>query len=593
MPYKFNPITSQLDLVRNLVETIPLTDLSDVTITSPADNELLAYDTSSGEWINQTPAEVGLDAIYLKLDGTNSPMTGSIQMGDNSITGIDTLTFTDVNGTIAGIENQNLLDKTAIETVTGAYTFDDVTSLTMSGDIVMANNNITGMGNITGTDVDISAGTGDYTTSGLGTFGNLDVDTLNLNGNSITDSTGTILFDDENLTTTGNITATELIATLQTTTPILQGGLTPSSSLHLHAYPGPYVQANSGAIEYHARVRLQDGTELASGFINDGKIFFSGDIDAQPNNNFIVSFANIFDDSVFIYDTRQINSKFNTMLSNVTVRMTEPLSDGNSVSWEGFRAANSWEVDLTGTGTTPNLVGFNSLPSMGRRTGGSGTAIVTNMDGYRSKITVTNGGTAVTGCGLRVFNGAGAGAITTQVGVDVEDLTKGTTNFSLRTGSAQNEFGGDTYWVNDGSGLAYGNMGQDNIPTTVTINTAGVAEIVDGMSGGESNLITFQNAQELKVTKAGRYFITWAASFNMASGSGQEIEGGIGKGGVVQALGSAHRTIGTGNDTGSICGTAILDLAADDLITIMVTNESTTVNIVIEHASLTMSMVGG
>lgn len=34
--------------------------LTDVTITSPADNELLAYDTTSGDWINQTPSEAGL-----------------------------------------------------------------------------------------------------------------------------------------------------------------------------------------------------------------------------------------------------------------------------------------------------------------------------------------------------------------------------------------------------------------------------------------------------------------------------------------------------------------------------------------------------
>ncbi len=44
-------------------------------------------------------------------------------------------------------------------------------------------------------------------TTGLGTFGNLDVDTLNFNGNIISDSTGTISFADENLATTGIVTA--------------------------------------------------------------------------------------------------------------------------------------------------------------------------------------------------------------------------------------------------------------------------------------------------------------------------------------------------------------------------------------------------
>ena len=40
-----------------------LGDLSDVTITSPADDELLAYDSGSGKWINQTPSEAGVFAI--------------------------------------------------------------------------------------------------------------------------------------------------------------------------------------------------------------------------------------------------------------------------------------------------------------------------------------------------------------------------------------------------------------------------------------------------------------------------------------------------------------------------------------------------
>jgi len=52
-------------------------------------------------------------------------MGANIAMGDNSIAGIDNLEFTDVAGMIAGIENQNLLDKTAAETISGVYTHTD------------------------------------------------------------------------------------------------------------------------------------------------------------------------------------------------------------------------------------------------------------------------------------------------------------------------------------------------------------------------------------------------------------------------------------------------------------------------------------
>lgn len=48
-----------------------LDSLADVTISSPADKELLAYDDSSGEWINQTAEEAGLNIVSIEeQDGT-------------------------------------------------------------------------------------------------------------------------------------------------------------------------------------------------------------------------------------------------------------------------------------------------------------------------------------------------------------------------------------------------------------------------------------------------------------------------------------------------------------------------------------------
>jgi len=65
-----------------------LDDLTDVTITGtgspevPADNEVLAYDSGSSEWINQTPKEAGLvagptsstDNAVVRWDGTNGAL---------------------------------------------------------------------------------------------------------------------------------------------------------------------------------------------------------------------------------------------------------------------------------------------------------------------------------------------------------------------------------------------------------------------------------------------------------------------------------------------------------------------------------------
>jgi len=51
--------------------------LSDVTITSPSNDELLAYDSGSGKWVNQTPSEAGV----LAADGS-VPLTADWDIGD-------------------------------------------------------------------------------------------------------------------------------------------------------------------------------------------------------------------------------------------------------------------------------------------------------------------------------------------------------------------------------------------------------------------------------------------------------------------------------------------------------------------------------
>lgn len=51
-----------------------LNDISDVVITTPADNEVLAFNSASGEWINQTAAEAGLSTVghsHVEADITN------------------------------------------------------------------------------------------------------------------------------------------------------------------------------------------------------------------------------------------------------------------------------------------------------------------------------------------------------------------------------------------------------------------------------------------------------------------------------------------------------------------------------------------
>jgi hypothetical protein len=84
----------------------------DLTINSLATDTI---DEQSGA------AGVTIDGVLLKDSGAT--FGANVAMGDFSVTGVDTITFTDTSGTIAGIQNQNLLDKSATETVSGTWTF--------------------------------------------------------------------------------------------------------------------------------------------------------------------------------------------------------------------------------------------------------------------------------------------------------------------------------------------------------------------------------------------------------------------------------------------------------------------------------------
>ena len=79
-----------------------LNDLTDVVISGvPADNEVVAYDTATSKFINQTAAEAGLATVaglasYLALAG--GTMAGNLNMGDHQISNVDDMQANDAVG---------------------------------------------------------------------------------------------------------------------------------------------------------------------------------------------------------------------------------------------------------------------------------------------------------------------------------------------------------------------------------------------------------------------------------------------------------------------------------------------------------------
>ncbi len=154
---------------------------------------------------------------------------------------------------------------------------------------------------------------------------------------------------------------------------------------------------------------------------------------------------------------------------------------------------------------------------------------------------------------------------------------------------------GDLFFTGDGSGLPYGSMYNDNTATNIVIGTAGTfVRIPSGFTIGQVNAITFQNARELAIIKAGRYKIDWSISVALAAGgANDDVEGAIGISNVKNAQGTSHRIIASPTDIGAMSGTAILDLAINQKVALMMTNNSVAANLTVTHASLSLVMVGG
>ena len=139
---------------------------------------------------------------------------------------------------------------------------------------------------------------------------------------------------------------------------------------------------------------------------------------------------------------------------------------------------------------------------------------------------------------------------------------------------------------------AFGFIYNHNTSTTVTITTQNTpTKISSGFTAGEIFRTKFQNNSEIKLNQGGYYDLIWQISFILAAGAAQEIEGDIMINGVATGKISAHRFISTATDTGSMGAPGKLKLNVDDVISLSVENKSSTNNIIIEHAELSIERI--
>jgi len=119
MPYKFNPFSGNLDLVVNAAEDISIVD---------------AGDYYTGEDVETALQEIGdgttLDGRYLKLDTSNDPLTGTLDMGENNIDNVGDITHDDATASDWIFRNEGLDKDIYINTNDGGV---DTNNIFISG----------------------------------------------------------------------------------------------------------------------------------------------------------------------------------------------------------------------------------------------------------------------------------------------------------------------------------------------------------------------------------------------------------------------------------------------------------------------------
>jgi len=183
----------------------------------------------------------------------------------------------------------------------------------------------------------------------------------------------------------------------------------------------------------------------------------------------------------------------------------------------------------------------------------------------------------------------------------------GAGNAVVGTGTAQTltgkKFGGATDYSEfeaDGTlkfvgtaHIRYGSFYGDNIAQAVTVSAADTYyEIGAGLSDGGSNGFTFQSSKELKCLVAGKYKVDYSLAV-YTTVANNEIESAVMINSSAQANTTSHTEAMTANAPMSMSGTGILNLAVDDVVNLAVSNHTASNNITVQHANLTLVMVGG
>ena len=116
-------------------------------------------------------------------------------------------------------------------------------------------------------------------------------------------------------------------------------------------------------------------------------------------------------------------------------------------------------------------------------------------------------------------------------------------------------------------------------------------EIPSGFVTGQVHNVTFGGAHYLQVTRAGRYDAVMSCT--LRSANNEIIGAAVAVNGVAQTAGHGHATVPGTNDNTSVSQPIILDLAANDQVSVAVVNHGSATNLDVLHCSLRLVQIGG
>lgn len=181
---------------------------------------------------------------------------------------------------------------------------------------------------------------------------------------------------------------------------------------------------------------------VGSGFVvwDRKDMYFTGTQTVGTGGN-IGATTILYADHVLKYATSQGLAAVSIFDSRPIIRPTVGVADNTTnVAWRSFFSIISFSPELSTavTASTGDFGSYYSIPSTSVAAGShaSAAATVTNLFGYRSGLTVGAQSTVTAGKHFWVINATGAGTLTTQVGLDIEALTAGGSNYGIRVAKA-------------------------------------------------------------------------------------------------------------------------------------------------------------